>query len=304
MKKYYLGIDVGGTKTALILADEKLNIETKKEFGTLPKQGFNNFIKKIEMNLNEFEKDKIISAGISVGGPMDVEKGILYNPPHLNWGNVNIIDEIKKLITVPIYIEHDANAGAYAEHLLGAGKGLPNIIFLTLGTGLGAGIIVNNKMYRGKTGIAGEIGHIRLENEGPFLYGKKGSWESFCSGAGIAKYAEYLYPEDFPDTTTRDLSKKAKSGDEKALDVLKRSGKYMGKGLSILFDILDPDAIILGNIGWKLPSVWLDEAKKVVIEETLNGYESAKIIKKSLLRETIGDYSSLLVAKSNYERGR
>lgn len=301
MNKFYLGIDIGGTKTAIVLSDLDLKIIEKREFKTIPGNGFENFIINIEKNLTKFKFSEIISVGISVGGPLDVCKGILYNPPHLQWGEVNLINEIKKIISAPILIEHDANAGAYAEYKLGAGKGLHNIIFLTLGTGLGAGIIINDKLYRGKMGTAGEIGHIRLDKKGPFLYGKEGSWESFCSGAGIAKYAEYLYPDLFKNTTTKDISNYARKGEEKAIDVLVKSGTYMGKGLSILFDTLDPDAIILGNIGWKLPDCWLNYAKKVILEETLNGTEAIKRIKKSMLKEKIGDYASLLVAKRALE---
>ncbi len=295
MDNYLLGLDIGGTKTAIVVGNEKLEIIKRYEFSTKPQSGFSNFFDRLLNHLSKIDHS-IDAIGISVGGPLDVGKGIIYNPPHLGWGNVNLRDEIKKYFACPIRIEHDAKAGALAEFELGAGRGFRNIIFLTLGTGLGAGIIINGEIYRGSSGMAGEGGHIRIAEDGPEVYGKAGSWESYCSGDGIAKLAQYLFPDYFSRrTTAHDVSKMALSGDEKSIEVLKISGRYLGVGLANLFDIFDPDRIILGSLSLRLPDIWLEEAKSTLIKEALDT-EAVKKVVKSMLGEKIGDYAALITA--------
>src|SRR6056297_1840024 len=301
MDKYYLGIDIGGTKTAFVLYDKDMSIQFRDEFKTLPEKGFQYFLDNVKKRFAKYENRKIASVGISIGGPLDAKNGIIYDPPNLKWGIVNIVEELEKIIHSPIFIEQDANAGVLAEYYLGAGRGLNDVVFLTLGTGLGAGIIVNKKLVKGSSNFAGEIGHIRLADTGPLLYGKRGSWESLCSGSGIARLAEYHNPVKFENMTTKDVSQLAIQGDKDAINILKLSGKMMGKGLAIIFDLLDPDVIILGNIGWKLPDLWLKEAFKEVEKEALIGEKAIQKIKKSDLREKIGDYASLLIAKIGFE---
>ncbi|MGC9219464.1 MAG: ROK family protein, partial [Athalassotoga sp.] len=171
--------------------------------------------------------------------------------------------------------------------------------------GLGAGIIINGEIYRGSSNMAGEVGHIRIAEDGPEVYGKSGSWESYCSGDGIAKLARYLFPDYFPRrTTAQDISKIALSGDEKSIEVLKRSGRYLGIGLANLFDIFDPDRIILGSLSLRLPDIWIDEAKEIVKKEALDGPNAVNRIVKSALGERIGDYSALITAYKALKEGK
>ena len=294
---YLLGIDVGGTKTAIILGDEDFHIIDRKEFPTNPEDGFRAFLEHLSINTAPMiNKVDLNAVGISIGGPLDARKGILYNPPHLGWGKAPLGEEMRKIFYVPVKVEHDAKAGALAEWKMGAGKGFLNIVFLTLGTGLGAGIIVNGKVYRGASDTAGEVGHIRIEEDGPLVYGKVGSWEAYCSGDGISKLAHFMFPLPFVDVTAAEISNLAISGDPKAVKVLRKSGEYLGKGLAILFDILDPDRIILGSLSWRLPDLWIDTAKDVVKREALEGKKAVPRIVKSELRDKIGDFAALIVA--------
>lgn len=145
--------------------------------------------------------------------------------------------------------------------------------------------------------MAGEVGHIRIAEDGPEVYGKAGSWESYCSGDGIARLANHIFPDYFDkDITTQKISQLANSGDQKAIEVLKESGKYLGIGLANLFDILDPDRIILGSLSLRLPDIWLDEAMKTLSKEALGKEEVVKKVVKSLLGEKIGDYAALITA--------
>ncbi|MGC8612575.1 MAG: ROK family protein, partial [Athalassotoga sp.] len=160
-------------------------------------------------------------------------------------------------------------------------------------------------IYRGANNLAGEVGHVRISEDGPEVYGKAGSWESYCSGDGIAKLANHILPDHFDKKiTAQGISKLAISGDQKAIEVLKKSGKYLGIGLANLFDIFDPDRIILGSLSLRLPDIWIDEAKEIVKKEALDGPNAVNRIVKSALGERIGDYSALITAYKALKEGK
>lgn len=298
-----MGIDIGGTKTSIVLANEDFKIYKKFVFDTKPEEGFEKFFRKlIDSSKKLLEDISPRSIGVSIGGPLDAEEGIIFNPPHLPWGNINLKKFLEDIFKCPVKIEHDAKACALAEWKFGAGKGCKNMIFLTLGTGLGAGIIINGKIYRGSTGLAGEVGHIRVAERGPVVYGKAGSWESFCSGKGIAKLAHFMFPESFDENVTaKEISERAIKGDEYAIRVLEESGKYLGLGISILIDIFNPDVIILGNLSWRLPKFWLEIALNVVKKEALENSRKACKIVRNELKDNLGDIASLIIAESAWK---
>ena len=165
--------------------------------------------------------------------------------------------------SIPAILQNDANACALAEWKFGAGRGTRNMVFLTFGTGLGAGIILDGKLYSGTNDNAGEVGHIRMENFGPVGYGKTGSFEGFCSGSGIAQLARIKAIEQFQmgmkvsycpgfddlmSITAQRVAEAAMQGDPVALKVFEICGTYMGKGLSVIIDILNPECIVIGSI--------------------------------------------------------
>ncbi len=304
MKKIFLiGLDIGGTKTSIVLADKDFKILKKFVFDTKPEEGFEKFFKRlIGFSKSMLKNISPQAVGVSIGGPLDTEKGIIFNPPHLPWGKVNLKKSLESVFKCPVKIEHDAKACALAEWKFGAGRGCKNMIFLTLGTGLGAGIIIDGKIYRGSTGLAGEVGHIRIAEKGPVVYGKAGSWEAFCSGKGIAKLAHFMFPEVFgEDVTTKEVSERAFKGDEYAIRVLEESGKYLGLGISILIDIFNPDAVVLGNLSWRLPKFWLDKALEVVEKETLENTRKVCRIVRNELKDELGDIAALIVAESAWK---
>ena len=144
-------------------------------------------------------------------------------------------------------LHNDANAGALAEWLFGGGRGYSNIIFLTFGTGMGAGLILNSRLYAGTNDLAGEIGHVRMTADGPLGYGKPGSFEGYCSGAGIARMAG---------TEAREVVEAARAGDADAIALLENSGEYLGRGLAILVDVLNPELIVIGGIYARAPEMF------------------------------------------------
>lgn len=188
---HILGIDIGGTKCAVTTADYtdgNITLIKKEKCDTDLKISPEEMIEKL-FTLSDSILDKNPDAiGISCGGPLDSKKGIIMNPPNLpGWDNVEIVKLFEDRYGVKPRLQNDANACALAEWKFGAGKGADNMIFLTFGTGLGAGLILNGKLYSGTNDNAGEVGHIRLDRLGPVGYGKSGSFEGFCSGGGIAQ---------------------------------------------------------------------------------------------------------------------
>jgi glucokinase len=294
-----LGLDVGGTKTAIISGNEKgkmsdkIIMQTRTELGF--KKSFDNICVNIEDFIEKHKNTKFSCISVSIGGPLDIERGIIYSPPNLpGWDKIPLKRLLEKRFKIPAYIEHDGNAGALAEFFFGAGKGYKNIIFMTMGTGLGAGIILNGKIYRGSNDMAGEIGHVRIAEDGPKAYGKKGSFESYCSGSGISKLSKLLYPEKYGrSSTAKDVINDLKNNDRDARRIISISAKYLGRGMAMLVDILNPEVIIIGSLavrlGNKLLKPALAEMKK---EALLRAFTICKVI-PSELGEKIGDYASL-----------
>ena len=184
----YAGVDIGGTKCAVTLGDDSGNILSKVKFETTDVK---NTLNRISEEVSKLKN--ISSVGISCGGPLDSKRGIICSPPNLpKWDNVEICSLLKEVSGVPAFLQNDANACALAEWQYGAGKGCENMIFLTFGTGLGAGLILDGKLYSGTNDMAGEVGHIRLSPFGPVGFGKSGSFEGFCSGGGLKQIGQNL----------------------------------------------------------------------------------------------------------------
>lgn len=312
---YLIGIDIGGTKCVISVGNAseiKLDIIEKVKFTTNTSIPFEKFIKRFYNIIDEFLKSYNISAiGISCGGPLDSKNGIILSPPHLpNLHNVNIKELFENRYKIPCFLQNDANACALAEWLYGAGSRSENMVFLTFGTGLGAGLIINNKLYEGNNGNAGEVGHIRLSSNGPTGFGKCGSFEGFCSGSGIAQlgytmglsaYQQGKRPKFFNLTDPNQITAKSiaqaidEFNDETAINVFKKCGEYLGYGLSIIIDILNPEKIVIGSIFERSRDKLWDSCKKVINSEALAvSSESCEIV-PAILGENIGDYAAITV---------
>ena len=311
------GIDIGGTKSAVSFAREnngELEFIFKKQINTEinnPGKMLEIYKKIIEENLLLCMEDKLESIGISCGGPLQEEKGLILSPPNLPlWDKVDVVKPFKDMFNVPVGLQNDANACVAAEWKFGAGKGCKNMIFMTFGTGLGAGLILNNKLYKGTNGNAGEIGHIRLNDDGPVGYGKEGSFEGFCSGGGIAKlgknYAEIILKqgkttgfcksfEELDSITAKKIGVAADLGDETALLIFEEVGRRLGQGISILIDILNPEIIVIGSIFARKEILLRCSMEKVINKESLKQSKSVCNIVPAKLGEQIGDYAAITV---------
>ncbi len=296
-----LGIDLGGTKCSVIAADDSYHILHKTVFPTGRDLEPEVILDKIiECCQGYVEKQgakacRVTKIGVSCGGPLDEKTGYIYAPPNLPlWKEVPITDILSKELGAPAFLMNDANACALAEWKFGAGRNTKNMIFLTFGTGLGAGLILNGKLYRGSSGMAGEAGHIRLSDDGPYGYGKHGSFEGYCSGGGIANLANRMLNKSL---SAQEVALLADQGDEKAQEVLTISAHYLGKGLAVLVDLLNPEMIVIGSIYARAREHFEAQMHQTLREEALpDNYEMCRIV-PAQLGERLGDMASLIAGE-------
>lgn len=293
----FLGVDIGGTKTALCLGTQDGKILEKIKFETTTPENTIAEMIRVGKTLLKGQTPKAI--GVSCGSPQDSVRGIIQEPPNLpGWKDIHITELLSEAFGAPAFLANDANACGLAEWKYGAGKGTKNMIFLTFGTGLGAGLILNGKLYEGTCGMAGEAGHVRLAKDGPVGFGKAGSFEGFCSGGGIAKLGKMM-GGDF--ATTKDICDAAKNGDEKALAIINESATRLGQGLSILIDILNPQRIVIGSIFARAEDLFRGPMEKVIAEEALDCCRQVCEVVPAALGESIGDMAAISVAVTGWE---
>ncbi len=318
-----LGFDIGGTKCAVTLGSDNgnaaIDIIEKKVVPT-----DKSVYKMIELLFDTAEEllakqsvsnENISGIGISCGGPLNSKLGIILSPPNLaGWDNIPIVDLAEKRFGKAVLLQNDANACAIAEWKYGAGKGFNNIIFLTFGTGMGAGLILDGKLYSGTNDLAGEVGHLRLAEIGPVGFGKAGSFEGFCSGGGIAQLTQMKVRQklqmgekvsfcdslnDLPNLTAKIVAEAAYEGDEVAIDIYRLCAEYLGRGLSLLVDILNPEVIILGGIYGRAKSLIEPYMREMMLKEAISdSYRNCKIV-PAALSESIGDMAALTLAKES-----
>lgn len=317
-ESYYIGLDIGGTKCAATIGKETETLPQiidKKYFLTeqkKPQEILEEFSEFIDKYIKEYNVKGI---GISCGGPLNSELGIVMKPPSLPlWDNIMVVKFFKDKYGIDTYLQNDANACVVAEWKFGAGKGFKNVIFLTFGTGLGAGLILNGKLYSGTNDNAGEIGHVRLTNKGPLGYFKEGSCEGYCSGSGITRlgkiiskdkryiesYKEYEDIVGVENVSAKTIAEYARKGNKFCKQVYKKSGQMLGKTLSILIDVLNPQAIILGGVYMRANDLLNPPMEKELIKESLSFSLGVVKILPAGLKENIGDYAALSIAKGDF----
>lgn len=205
-----------------------------------------------------FQLKDLESVGVSAPGPIDYEGGLLINPPNLPWEIVSIKKILKREIGIPIYLENDANAAALAEWRFGAAKGYRNIVYLTMSTGIGGGLIIEGRIYRGKNGGAGELGHIPVEwNGNQCACGLRGCLEAYIGGASLTQRLQAIAPQESlvtklaatsEDIRPEHLVEAARLQDPFALQEMTRFNSYLARGLRTIIFTLSPELIVLGTI--------------------------------------------------------
>lgn len=288
------GLDIGGTKCALVIGDRAGKVLARwqvatADYGADWQRLINDLLKNAEGIYT-----RPLAAGVSCGGPLSSARGVIMSPPNLpGWDDVHIVEWLQNRLNVPAFLQNDANACALAEWQFGAGRGCKNMVFLTFGTGMGAGLILDGRLYAGTNDMAGEVGHVRLEPDGPEGYGKRGSFEGFCSGGGIRQLAQMELGKDL---SCKQLCELADAGDADARRVLEKSADYLGRALAVLIDILNPERIVIGSIYARAERHFKDGALSAIRREALSLSSGVCEIVPAGLGDSIGDIAALSIA--------
>ena len=276
MSKYSFGVDVGGTTIKMGLFDLEGNVLDKWEIKTRTENGGVNVLPdiaeaiKAKISEKSIAKEDVVGVGIGVPGPVD-DKGVVYKCVNLGWGVLNINEELGRLLDMPVKGGNDANVAALGEMWKGGGQGFESIVVVTLGTGVGGGIIMNGKILTGAKGAAGEIGHIHVDDDEKDVCGcgNTGCLEQFASATGVVRLANRALASTDKKTvlkvgevSAKDVWDAVKAGDEVAIEIAEEFGQYLGKGLASVACVINPEAFVIGGGVSKAGTILLDYIRK------------------------------------------
>jgi len=317
-----VGVDIGGTKCAVVLGTADGRVLAKESFPTEtalgPAHALDRLMRTLAALLARPEAGNAPPIfGISCGGPLNSRDGMVLSPPNLpGWDRVPITRLLTERFSGRAFLMNDANAGALAEWTWGAARGTRDAIFLTFGTGLGAGLIINGRLHAGSDDLAGEAGHLRLAEDGPVGFGKAGSFEGFCSGGGITRLARerILQAWSLGETVSfcadeaaleklelRTVADAARRRDPLAADIFATSALYLGRGLALLVDLLNPEVICIGGVYARCEDLLGPRALRELEREALPTAVRRCRVVPAALGESIGDLAALAIARAGLD---
>jgi glucokinase len=314
-----IGVDLGGSKIGIALVKNNGEIEKYIKIPTFAEQGKELTISRIKQGIYQVieEKDLQINniAGIGIGapGPVDYKEGVVHCAPNLpGWKEVPLANIIKDEFQIPVILENDANVAAWGEKKLGVARGIDDMVCLALGTGIGAGLILGGKIYHGKNNLAGEIGHIIVNKEGPRCNcGNYGCLEAYSSAAGIknriynkinslkTEKQAFSFAPDLDEISLVQIFKLARRGNEVVKDIVEEAIEYLGIGIATVINILNPEMVVLvgglANEGEKL----LTPLKEIIYKRAMSSHlPDLKIVFGKL-----GDYAGVIGAAALFWNG-
>ncbi len=293
------GIDIGGTKCTVARADPTGRPDEVRRF---PTGSPDETLERIAEAIAALAPGDDPVFGIACGGPLDEAKGRILSPPNLpGWDDVPVAAFLEQRFGGRAVLMNDANAGVLAEQRFGAGRGSNDVVFLTLGTGLGAGIVAGGRLVTGANGNAGELGHVRLTADGPEGYRKRGSVEGWCSGGGIARRVADLMaagglPSDWPYRDAKAVVEAARAGDKAAREIVEETGRRLGQSLAILVDVLNPEMIVLGSLFVRAGDLLAWPMREVLEAEALPQALACCSVVPAELGERLPEHQALAVA--------
>ena len=313
MNNYVVGIDIGGTKLATVVADDSCKIINKVRKPTLaakgPKYAIQLLFDMVYQTIEEASLDfgSISAIGVSCGGPLDTGTGIVYSPPNLpGWDAFPLKERLELEFKVPTIIENDANACALAEYRFGGGRGYNVVLYMTMSTGIGGGIVVNGQILHGANDSAGEVGHQILLPNGPQCgCGKRGCLEALCSGPAIARRAKEalqnetkstilsLADDDLDAVKSEHVLQAAKQDDVLALKLIDETAYYMGWGIANLVNVLNPDIVLLGTIAIAAGDLLLNPIRRTVSSFAMPRPAEVVRIMPAQLGDSLGDLAAI-----------
>lgn len=308
--KYGFGVDLGGTTVKIAYFDETGNLISKWEIPTVTANGGIQILPDIAASIREFRQSggiqdaDLLGVGIGVPGPVD-SKGNVNRCVNLGWGKFNISKELSTLTGLPVTAGNDANVAALGEFWKGGGQGCNNMVFVTLGTGVGGGIVVEGRLLHGAHGAGAEIGHMVLNRNETAVCGcgKRGCVEQYCSATGIVRLAKQALENSKEESTLRQLSSPTckdifdagKQGDQLALQVLDQYYAYMGEFLADVCCVVNPEVVVIGGGVSKAGEVLLDGLKPYFNKYVFHAASEVKFTLASLGNDA-GAYGAFKLA--------
>ena len=261
MTAYTVGVDVGGTKVAAVLVDDAGDVVRRCRKGT-ESGTYSGLLAGIVSATTEVcEGLEVSGVGLAIAGNVAVDGSHVLFSPHLPLAGEPLARDLGEALGTPVQIDNDANAAAWCEHEVGAGRGSTEMLMVALGTGLGAGLVLSNQLYRGHQGFAGEAGHMTVVIDGRACpCGGRGCWERYASGTALV--AHYLERGGDPEVGGPGITQAAAAGEPLAVAALADVGEWLGRGLASLVAILDPEVIVVGGGVSEAGDLLLDPARR------------------------------------------
>lgn len=321
MHSYYIGIDLGGTNIKGSIFDENMNLVLEQRLSTEASYGSEHVLERIHhvidnmMNRYGVTSSDIKGIGMGIPGLLNMERGIsLFSPNFSKWENVPIVDWFQEKLHIPVFIDNDVRVNLYGEWHFGAGKGSNHIVLLTIGTGLGSGIVMDGRVLYGATGSAGEIGHMNMYREGrPCKCGSSGCFGRYVSALGILRtlkekidigydsiITEWVHG-NLDDVTAKMVSEAYDVGDLAAVETLHETGEILGFGLTNIINLYNPEIIIIGGGVAAAGERLLSRAREVVDSHALKISNSKCTIKTARLGDAAGMLGAAIFAKERLE---
>jgi len=306
-----IGIDVGGTKilAGLVDADGRVVHQARRQSARNDPTSVLNTICEVVTELGDASEDDVVAVGLGIAGPVDAERSTVFYAPNLGWPQVPVRDLLTDRVGLPVIVENDGNAAAWGEFVAGAGTNVKDLTVITVGTGIGGGIIINGELLRGAHGAAGEIGHMNaVPNGRPCGCGRNGCWEQYASGNALVREARTLAAErrqeaglllSLGDGTPEGVqgvhvTAAAREGDPVAQEAFAVVGTWLGRGLADLSSILDPGAFVIGGGVSEAGDLLLNSARATLAEKLTVGRSRRPIPEVRLA--TLGNEAGLIGA--------
>lgn len=301
MSDFVVGVDLGGTKiyTALATVDGEVRSEIKVP--TLAAEGYERVLKRIAETVAEVKRlagfpGKPLRIGLGAPGPLDVKKGVVHVAPNLGWRDVPLKASLEQLLGVPVFLENDANLAAWGEFIYGAGKDVADMVYMTVSTGIGGGLVIDGKIYRGSSYGAGEVGHITVFPDGPECHcGNRGCLEALASGTAVAREARKLIAhgagrailslaDGKPEAiTAKTVGFAAAQGDAEAQELLDSAARWLGVGVAAVLNLLNPEMVVLGGGMMKSASLFWETLSDEVQRRSLpSSFQAARLVTAAL----------------------
>jgi glucokinase len=314
------GVDLGGTKIYTALASRSGAIESEVRLETEPGRGMQAVLRNLFHSLDRVlavagvPLDRLGAIGVGAPGPLDIGTGVIQEAPNLGWKETPLARLLAEKYAVPVFLDNDANLAALGEKRYGAGRDAGDLIYITVSTGVGAGLIINDRIYHGHSGAAGEIGHISADPEGPLCgCGRKGCLETLASGTALARQARQLVESGAgkrilehaggnPDRiTARIVGEAALKGDDEAMQLVRRIGACLGAAIAGLVGLLNPSLVVIGGGVSRIGPLLFDAIEAEVMRRVMPASRQGLRIVPAALGDRSGVMGAIALAREHLE---